>query len=213
MKKTDFNKEIKVTTLTNDNILAMELKSILYTPNKYRIPVAFADTSNSADDTDKYIKENYTKDEQEKLKYNEAIDNEFLSKIIKLNSEDEIIQLANEYKKKLSAVDYTPPSELRCINTNDDINNLKGYFVIDENAIIDIHGQPLTEFLNLDLNKFNDYLVFFTKYFGMFIDFFEEIDLINIKIDQLPNISEIISLAQYTYASTKNSIISVQNLL
>lgn len=212
MKKSDFNKEIKVTTLTNDNILAMELKSILYTPNKYRIPVAFVDTSNSADDTDKYIMENYTKDEQEKLKYNEAIDNEFLSKIKNLNSENEIIQLANEYKKKLLDVDYIPPSELRCINTNDDINNLKGYFVIDENAIIDINGQSLTEFLNLDLNKFNDYLVFFTKYFGMFIDFFEDIDFINIQIDQLTNISEIISLAQYTYASKKNSIISVQDL-
>lgn len=212
MKKSDFNKEIKVTTLTNDNILAMELKSILYTPNKYRIPVAFVDTSNSADDTDKYIMENYTKDEQKKLKYNEAIDNEFLSKIKNLNSENEIIQLANEYKKKLLDVDYIPPSELRCINTNDDINNLKGYFVIDENAIIDINGQSLTEFLNLDLNKFNDYLVFFTKYFGMFIDFFEDIDFINIQIDQLTNISEIISLAQYTYASTKNSIISVQDL-
>ncbi|MFQ6943393.1 MAG: hypothetical protein ACLRTR_03045 [Clostridia bacterium] len=108
MKKSDFNKEIKVTTLTNDNILAMELKSILYTTNKYRIPVAFVDTSNSADDTDKYIMENYTKDEQEKLKYNEAIDNEFLSKIKNLNSENEIIQLANEYKKKLLDVDYIP---------------------------------------------------------------------------------------------------------
>ncbi|MFQ6943394.1 MAG: hypothetical protein ACLRTR_03050 [Clostridia bacterium] len=81
-----------------------------------------------------------------------------------------------------------------------------------ESAIIDINGQSLTEFLNLDLNKFNDYLVFFTKYFGMFIDFFEDIDFINIQIDQLTNISEIISLAQYTYASTKNSIISVQDL-
>lgn len=112
-EKTDFNKEIKVTTLTNDNILAMELKSILYTPNKYRIPVAFVDTSNSADDTDKYIMENYTKDEQEKLKYNEAIDNEFLSKIKNLNSENEIIQLANEYKKKLLDVDYYPPIRIK----------------------------------------------------------------------------------------------------
>ena len=212
MKKTDFNKEIKVTTLTNDNILAMELKSILYTPNKYRIPVAFADTSNSADDTDKYIKENYTKDEQEKLKYNEAIDNEFLSKIIKLNSEDEIIQLANEYKKKLSAVDYTPPSKLRCINAQDNINNLKGYFVIDENAIVDINGQLLTEFLNFDLNNFSDFLVFFTKYFGMFIDYFKDRDLINIQIDQLTDISEIVSLAKNIHLSVKDNITLVQNL-
>ena len=56
MKKTDFNKEIKILSLAKDKLLGLELKSILYTPNKYRIPVAFADRSNSADDTEKYIR-------------------------------------------------------------------------------------------------------------------------------------------------------------
>ena len=55
MKKTDFDKEIKIITLSDGKILGLELKSILYTPNKYRIPVALADRANSADDTDKYI--------------------------------------------------------------------------------------------------------------------------------------------------------------
>ena len=55
MKNTDFDKKIKITPLSNNDILAFELKSILYTPNQYRIPVAFADTTNSVDDTEKYI--------------------------------------------------------------------------------------------------------------------------------------------------------------
>ena len=57
MKRTDFNKEIKITSLIDGKLLGLELKSILYTPNKYRIPVAFSDRVNSADDTEKYISE------------------------------------------------------------------------------------------------------------------------------------------------------------
>ena len=35
----------------------------------------------------------------EKLKHNEEIDNEFLAKVIELNSDDEIKKLAKEYRK------------------------------------------------------------------------------------------------------------------
>lgn len=162
MKRTDFNKEIKITSLIDGKLLGLELKSILYTPNKYRIPVAFSDRVNSADDTEKYIAENYSKEDQEKLKHNDAINDEFLAKVVELGSgsEDEIRKLANEYKSKLFDVDYKAPAELRCLTPDDDIENLSGYLVIDSNAILDFGGETISEFLNFDFDSFNNFFVF-----------------------------------------------------
>ena len=215
MKKTDFDKKIKIITLADDKILGLELKSILYTPNKYRIPVAFADRANSVDDTDKYISENYSKEDQKKLKYNDAITNEFLAEMTKLNSdsESEIQKLAKKYKTKLLEVDYKAPEKLRCITPNDDIENLSGYFVIDSNAIIGSNGELLSSFLNLDFNIFNDFFVFFTKFFGMYIDDINEEDLRVLQIDELTDIKLIISLAKNTYENSKKNIIQIQSLL
>lgn len=214
MKRTEFNKEIKIISLAKDKLLGLELKSILYTPNKYRIPVAFADRSNSADDTEKYISENYSKEEQEKLKHNEAINDEFLAKVIGLSSgsEEEIRKLAKGYKVKLFDVDYKAPDKLRCLTTYDDIENLLGYLVIDSNAILDFGGETITDFLNLNFDKFNNFFVFFTKYFGMFIDSLNDEDLENLQIDELTDIKLILSLAEKVYNNSKQNIIQVQNL-
>ena len=212
MKRTDFNKEIKITSLIDGKLLGLELKSILYTPNKYRIPVAFSDKVNSADDTEKYISENYSKEDQEKLKHNEEIDNEFLAKVIELNSDDEIKKLAKEYKAKCLDVDYKAPNALRCLTTDDDIENLSGYLVIDSNAILDYSGETLAEFLNFDFSKFNNFFVFFTKYFGMFIDSLSEEDLENLEIDELTDIKLIISLAVKVYENSRENIVQIQNL-
>ncbi|HBC85066.1 MAG TPA: hypothetical protein DCZ30_06705 [Clostridiales bacterium] len=214
MKKTEFDKKIKIIPLANNDILAFELKSILYTPNKYRIPVAFADTTNSADDTEQYIFENYTIEEQEKLKHNDIINNQFLAEMSKVNSdsEDEIKKIVNKYKAQLLDVNYKAPDELRSLCVSDDIENMKGYFVIDSNAIIGNNGELLSNFLNLDFNNFNHFFMFFTKYFGMFIDCFEERDLESLKIDELTDMKLIISLANKIYESSKNHIINVQNL-
>lgn len=214
MKRTDFNKEIKIISLAKDKLLGLDLKSILYTPNKYRIPVAFADRSNSADDTEKYIAENYSKEDQEKLKHNDAINDEFLAKVVELGSgsEDEIRKLANEYKSKLFDVDYKAPAELRCLTPDDDIENLSGYLVIDSNAILDFGGETISEFLNFDFDSFNNFFVFFTKYFGMFIDSLNDTDLENLQIDELIDIKLILSLAEKVYKNSKQNIIRVQNL-
>ena len=212
MKRTDFNKEIKITSLIDGKLLGLELKSILYTPNKYRIPVAFSDRVNSADDTEKYISENYSKENQEKLKHNEEIDNEFLAKVIELNSDDEIKKLAKEYKAKCFDVDYKAPNALRCLTTDDDIDNLSGYLVIDSNAILDYSGETLAEFLNFDFSKFNNFFVFFTKYLGMFIDSLSEEDLENLEIDELTDIKLIISLAVKVYENSRKNIVQIQNL-
>ena len=212
MKRTDFNKEIKITSLIDGKLLGLELKSILYTPNKYRIPVAFSDRVNSADDTEKYISENYSKEDQEKLKHNEEIDNEFLAKVIELNSDDKIKKLAKEYKAKCFDVDYKAPNALRCLTTDDDIDNLSGYLVIDSNAILDYSGETLAEFLNFDFSKFNNFFVFFTKYFGMFIDSLSEEDLENLEIDELTDIKLIISLAVKVYENSRKNIVQIQNL-
>lgn len=54
---------------------------------------------------------------------------------------------------------------------------MTGYFVIDSNALINKNGELLIEFLNLDFDRFNDFVIFFTKYFGMFIDLFDDSDI------------------------------------
>lgn len=214
MKNTDFDREIKITPLANNDILAFELKSILYTPSKYRIPVSFADTVSSADDTEKYIIENYSKEDREKLKHNEIINNKFLAELSTLNldSEHEVNELAKKYNTQLFDVDYKAPDKLRCLNISDDIENMKGYFVIDSNAIIGSNGESISSFLNLDFTKFNHFFIFFTKYFGMFIDCFEEKDLECLKIDELTDMKLIISLANKIYKSSRNYIINIQNL-
>lgn len=214
MKISDFDKKIKITPLSNNNILAFELKSILYTPNKYRIPVAFADTTNSINDTEKYIAENYTIEDQKKLKHNDIITNKFLAELAKLNSDsdDEVKKLIKKYKPQLLDVAYKAPNKLRCLNASDNIEDMKGYFVIDSNAIIGSNGELLSNFLNLDFNKFNHFFMFFTKYFGMFIDCFEEKDLEGLKIDELTDLTLIISLANKIYNSSKDYIINIQNL-
>ena len=214
MKRTDFNKEIQIISLAKDKLLGLELKSILYTPNKYRIPVAFADRSNSADDTEKYISENYSKENQEKLKHNETINDEFLAKVVELSSgsEEEICKLAKEYKAKLFDIDYKAPDELRCLTPDDDIKNLSGYLVIDSNAILDFGGETIADFLNLNFDKFNNFFVFFTKYFGMFIDSLNDEDLLNLQIDELADIKLILSLAEKVYKNSKQNIIQIQNL-
>lgn len=214
MKKKEFDKNIKIISLANNELQGLNLKSILYTPIPYRIPVAFADPTNSADDTKKYIKENYSKEEQENLKYNDKINTAFFNELSKLNkpSEKEAAELAKKYSSKLKAIKYKAPDDLRNITTDDNIDTMKGYFVIDSNALINKNGELLIEFLNLDFNIFNHFLVFFTKYFGMFIDSFNDIDFKNIKIDELTDINSIVSLAKQAYSAHKNDIISIQNL-
>ena len=51
MKKSDFDKNIKIYSIASNHYQGLSLKSILYTPIPYIIPVAFAETENSVDDT------------------------------------------------------------------------------------------------------------------------------------------------------------------
>lgn len=214
MRKEDFDKTIKIYYFDGNRSQVLELQSILYTYIPYRIPVSFADASNSANDTEKYIKENYSKEEQEALKYNENIDNQFLKEFFKHKhrSDDEAFALVQKYHGKLKKVDYKAPDTLRNITTNDDLDKLTGYFVIDANALIKTNEELLTEFLNLNFNSFNDFLVFFTKYFGVFIDLFDDSDLKDIKKDELTDLNIIISLARKAYSLNKTEIINTQKL-
>ena len=187
MKKVDFDKNIKIYSIANNHYQGLSLKSILYTPIPYRIPVAFADATNSIDDTEKYIKDTYSKEEQETIAYNNKINTEFWNELLKLKnpSEKETINLSKKYQDKLNNFKYTAPDELRNITPNDNIDKMTGYFVIDSNALINKNGELLIEFLNLDFDRFNDFVIFFTKYFGMFIDLFDDLDIKNIEIDKI----------------------------
>lgn len=190
MKKVDFDKNIKIYSIANNHYQGLSLKSILYTPIPYRIPVAFADATNSIDDTEKYIKDTYSKEEQEAIAYNNKINTEFWNELLKLKnpSEKETINLSKIYQEKLNNFKYTAPDELRNITPNDNIDKMTGYFVIDSNALINKNGELLIEFLNLDFDKFNDFVIFFTKYFGMFINLFDDLDIKNIEIDELTDL-------------------------
>lgn len=214
MKKEDFDKNIQIYLLSHNEILVLTLHSILYTPIPYRIPVSFAETQNSADDTEKYIKENYSIEEQKILKHNHEIDSQFFKEYLKLSnpSEDEINTLANKYKDKLKEINYTPPNTLRSFTIKDTVNKMNGYCVIDANALIGNNGDLLVEFLNLDFDNFNDFFVFFTKYFGIFIDLIDEKDIKNLKIDEITDIDLIINIANKIYSSSKPNIISIQTL-
>ena len=90
---------------------------------------------------------------------------------------------------------------------------MTGYFVIDSNALINKNGELLIEFLNLDFDKFNDFVIFFTKYFGMFINLFDDLDIKNIEIDELTDLKTIITLAKKVYPLEKKKIIDMQKLL
>ena len=195
MKKIDFDKNIKIYSIANNHYQGLSLKSILYTPIPYRIPVAFADATNSIDDTEKYIKDTYSKEEQEAIAYNNKINTEFWNELLKLKnpSEKETINLSKIYQEKLNNFKYTAPDELRNITPNDNIDKMTGYFVIDSNALINKNGELLIEFLNLDFDRFNDFVIFFTKYFGMFINLFDDLDIKNIEIDELTDLKTIIT--------------------
>lgn len=212
MKKEDFDKTIKIHSISVYQ--GLSLKSILFTPIPYRIPVAFADASNSADDTEKYIKETYSKEEQEAIKYNDKLNSDFWKELTKLKdaSEEDAYNLAKKYRVKLKDIEYKAPDELRSITINDDLDKLSGYFVIDSNALINTKEGLLIEFLNLDFNKFNDFFVFFTKFFGMFIDSFEDSDIKDIKIDEITDFNTIITLANKAYSLRKKELIRIQKL-
>ncbi|MEE0127303.1 MAG: DUF6076 domain-containing protein [Clostridia bacterium] len=215
MKKVDFDKNIKIYSIANNHYQGLSLKSILYTPIPYRIPVAFADATNSIDDTEKYIKDTYSKEEQEAIAYNNKINTEFWNELLKLKnpSEKETINLSKIYQEKLNNFKYTAPDELRNITPNDNIDKMTGYFVIDSNALINKNGELLIEFLNLDFDRFNDFVIFFTKYFGMFINLFDDLDIKNIEIDELTDLKTIITLAKKVYPLEKKKIIDMQKLL
>ena len=215
MKKSDFDKNIKIYSIASNHYQGLSLKSILYTPIPYRIPVAFADATNSIDDTDKYIKDTYSKEEQEAIAYNNKVNTEFWNELLKLKnpSEKETINLSKKYQEKLNNFKYTAPDELRNITSNDNIDKMTGYFVIDSNALINKNGELLIEFLNLDFDRFNDFVIFFAKYFGMFIDLFDDSNIKNIEIDELTDLKTIITLAKKVYPLEKNKIIDMQKLL
>lgn len=214
MKKTDFDKKIKIIDADEKKVLMLNYTSILYTTNQYIIPVLFADNGNSIDDTKRYIKENYTKEQQEKLKHNDKINSELLATLVKETpkTEEDIQQLVKKYSKEYLKVNYSAPTELRTLTLNDDIETMTGYFVIDANAFIGDTGDLLCEFLNLDMNTFNQYLIFFTKYLGMFIKNFSNKDLEDIQIDKLTDMNTVISLAKKIYTTTKDEIIQKQKL-
>ncbi len=214
MNTLKFNKEIKITTLSPDNLFGIELQSILYTPIKYRVPVPFIDTANSVNDTEKYILENYSQEEQEKIKYNTTLINEFLSEIFNSDStsSNDIEEIAKKYMAKQENIDYKPPERLRILDVSDNLDNIDGYLVIDSNVLIDYNCSLLCNFLNLNFDNFNHFFIFFTIYFGMFFESLEKNQLIYLEKNEFLDINSILSFAKEIYIKYKYDIMDTQQL-
>ena len=213
MNKETFNKKIEITILSSAHYEGFSYNSILYTPIKYRIPVDFADTSNSIDDTDKYIKENYTKEQQQIIKNNSKTNTNFLNELMRIKITDESVQkLVEKYEKNFIPFEYTPPDTLRNLNVSDNIKDLNGYLVLDANAILTPIGETLVEFLNLNFDIFEHFFIFFTKFFGTFINNFSNEELNDFKIDELTDINYIKSLAEKSYSINVKILKDTQRL-
>lgn len=89
---------------------------------------------------------------------------------------------------------------------------MKGYFVIDSNAIIGSNGELLSNFLNLDFNKFNHFFIVFYKIFWNVYRLLWRKRLRKLKKLWINRYEVIISLANKIYKSSKDYIINIQNL-
>lgn len=99
------------------------------------------------------------------------------------------------------------PKPLKFYNKTD---NKDGFFALDytaeafQNDVDSTH--ILSDFLNMDFSNYDDYFIFFTKYFISFIDFLEDEDIKNLKADYLYNFNEINDLAKKYYPIIINLI-------
>ena len=224
MKTKDFKNNILI-SYNFDNIF---YNTLLYTPIQYLIPCCKC--SSSKDDTEKYYfdKFNFTSSQVKKMH------KEFNKERSKL-MEKTLLKAAfnkgmthNYYQEKLEELEKQFPEKppmLRLLNSKDNIKSLKGYFIINPistNFSVELF---LVEFMNLNLKTFNDFFIFFTKYFSVFIKYLSKKDLEKILIDELIDISllkdiaknywkdaEIIKKLEYMQKIFRNFIDTIYNL-
>lgn len=113
----------------------------------------------------------------------------------------------NEIKRK---IDYLAiPKKLHYYELGE-LSNCH-FFIKDHFSIYD-RGTNLIDFLNTNFSNFDEYFVWFTKFFTSYIKYFEKSDIENLKIDKSYSYDEIENLGQKYFKLIKRDAIKVQRI-
>ena len=113
----------------------------------------------------------------------------------------------NEIKRKIDRLDI--PKKLHYYELGE-LSNC--HFFIKDHFSIDDRGTNLINFLNTNFSNFNEYFVWFTKFFTSYIKYFEKSDIENLKVDKSYSYSEIENLGKKYFKLIKKDAIKVQKL-
>lgn len=113
----------------------------------------------------------------------------------------------NEIKRKIDHLDI--PKKLHYYEL-DELSNC--HFFIKNHFSIVHGGTNLIDFLNTNFSNFDEYFVWFTKFFTSYIKYFEKSDIDNLKIDKTYSYSEIENLGKKYFKLIKKDAIKVQKI-
>lgn len=113
----------------------------------------------------------------------------------------------NEIKRKIDCLNI--PKKLHYYEL-DELSNC--HFFIKDHFSIDDIGTNLIDFLNTNFSNFDEYFVWFTKFFTSYIKYFEKSDIENLKIDKVYSYSEIENLGKKYFKLIKKDAIKVQKI-
>ncbi len=113
----------------------------------------------------------------------------------------------NKIKRKIDYLDI--PKKLHYYELGE-LSNCH-FFIKDHFSIYD-RGTNLIDFLNTNFSNFDEYFVWFTKFFTSYIKYFEKSDIENLKIDKSYSYDEIENLGQKYFKLIKKDAIKVQKI-
>ena len=113
----------------------------------------------------------------------------------------------NELKRKIDYLEI--PKKLHYYELGE-LSNC--HFFIKNHFLIVHGGTNLIDFLNTNFSNFDEYFVWFTKFFTSYIKYFEKSDIENLKIDKVYSYSEIENLGKKYFKLIKKDAIKVQKI-
>lgn len=96
---------------------------------------------------------------------------------------------------------------------NDDLENITKVFFLSDTSYTMPIGSSLVDFLNYDFNKFKDYFIYFTRYFGYYYDKLSIDELSELESEPFYSSKKVISLAKKKYCTDKLRVKKMQNAL
>ena len=113
----------------------------------------------------------------------------------------------NEIKRKIDHLNI--PKKLHYYELGE-LSNCH-FFIKNHFSIYD-RGTNLIDFLNTNFSNFDEYFVWFTKFFTSYIKYFEKSDIENLKVDKSYSYNEIENLGQKYFKLIKKDAIKVQRI-